>query len=322
MRTYPALVKLDDGRVLILGGWESSTGNAVVEVEIFDPKTGQTSAAGRLLDPLSGPTPTRLPDGRILIVGDGPNGTSSAEVFDPSSGSFGAASEATQRSVSSYHPLAAVGLADGQLLMTDAVDSIRMLDAAAGVLGPRIPVCEPPQSAVAIDASRILVGCGDAAAMVTDLTNSTSEPTEFTFDRAIRLDSRRIALVSGSWHFGDGGHGSPVLDRITAIYDVIAGMQPVADGTGIGETVVVVGDRLLAFGGTTSGGNRSAASVSIDTRSWASTEVGQMLAPRAGASAIALRDGRVLIVGGALRSPDRTDPLPPTAEIFDPSLVP
>ncbi|MFL5670860.1 MAG: kelch repeat-containing protein [Chloroflexota bacterium] len=322
MRTYPATIELGDGRVLILGGWESSTGNTIVEVEIFDPKTGQTSAPGRLLDPLSGATPTRLPDGRILIVGDGPNGTALAEVFDPSTGSFGAAPDAVQRSVGTYHPLAATGLPDGQLLVTDAVDSIRTLDAAAGVLGPPIRVCESPQSAVAIDTSRILVGCGDAGAMVADLRDGTSEPTAFAFDRAVRLDSRRIALVTGAWHFGDNGDGSPTLDRITGIYDAIAGMQSVPDGTRIGETAVATGDRLLAFGGTMAGGSRSTASVSIDTRSWESTELGQMLAPRAGASAIALRDGRVLIVGGALQSPDRTDPLPPAAEIFDPSLVP
>src|SRR4051812_32351685 len=294
MRTSPTLVELDDGRVLILAGWYSATGNTIGGVEIFDPKTGQTAPAGTLLDPLSGAIATRLPGGRIFVVGDGPNGTALAEVFDPSTGSFSAASEATERSVSPYHPFAAAGLPDGHLLLTDAVDSIRMLDAATGVLGPPIRVCESLQSAVAMDATRILVGCGDGAGMVTDVSDGTSEPTDFAFDRAVRLDSRRIALVSGSWHFGDNG-GAPVLDRITAIYDTTAGIQSVPDGTGIGDTVVVIGERLLAFGGTASDGSRSGRSVSIDTRSWASTEIGQMLVPRTAASAITLRDGRVLI---------------------------
>jgi hypothetical protein len=47
-----------------------------------------------------------------------------------------------------------------------------------------------------------------------------------------------------------------------------------------------------------------------------------MLGARARPAATVLRDGRILIVGGARQSPDRTDPLPLGAEIFDPSLVP
>ena len=87
----------------------------------------------------------------------------------------------------------------------------------------------------------------------------------------------------------------------------------------IGGTVAVVGDRLLTFG---SGTDRTDRVTAFDTRTWVSTDIGRMLAPRVGAAATVLRDGRVLVVGGASQSPDRTDPLPPCAEVFDPSRIP
>jgi hypothetical protein len=158
---------------------------------------------------------------------------------------------------------------------------------------------------------------------VADLTAGTSEPAAFAFDRAVRLDARRTALVLGSWHFGETVGGWPLLDRVTAIYDALdQSVQPVPSRTDVGSTVVVSGDRILAFGGRLTDGSSSGESVSIDTHSWKSTGLGQMLAARSEASALVLKDGRVLIVGGGVQSPDRTDPLPPTAEIFDPSLVP
>ena len=85
---------LSDGRVLIAGGWGSNT------AEVYDPKTGTFSKTGSMAYFRAWDTATLLPDGRVLIAGGegGPAGgplnsstLSSAELFDPSTGTFGPA---------------------------------------------------------------------------------------------------------------------------------------------------------------------------------------------------------------------------------------
>ena len=53
-----------------------------------------------------------------------------------------------------------------------------------------------------------------------------------------------------------------------------------------------------------------------DPRSGTFSPAGTMAASRSGHTATPLGDGRVLLVGGVTRSPDRTDPVPPFAELY------
>ncbi|MCI0621107.1 MAG: Ig-like domain-containing protein [Acidobacteria bacterium] len=77
---------LNDGRVLITGGWDScdfedfpaAYGTAVV----FDPATSSFSAPLMMREPRSVHTATLLADGKVLVVG------SIAELFDPATGNF------------------------------------------------------------------------------------------------------------------------------------------------------------------------------------------------------------------------------------------
>jgi len=66
------LTLLASGRVLIVGGHDWNTGTLLVTTnEVFDPATGDFTAAGTLTYPRASHTTTRLADGTILIAGGG-----------------------------------------------------------------------------------------------------------------------------------------------------------------------------------------------------------------------------------------------------------
>jgi hypothetical protein len=79
---------LPDGKVLVAGG-VGSDGQAAVDAELYNPKTGKFIATGNMTAPRSGHTATLLNNGKVLIAGGwygGPLAT--AELYDPSAGSF------------------------------------------------------------------------------------------------------------------------------------------------------------------------------------------------------------------------------------------
>lgn len=95
---------LDDGRVLLAGGESSesnSTGNGGDrKAQLYDPSTGTWSGTGDMLSGRSLHTATLLSDGRVLVVGGNPTiqtrggeppSDISAELYDPSTGTWTAA---------------------------------------------------------------------------------------------------------------------------------------------------------------------------------------------------------------------------------------
>jgi hypothetical protein len=74
---------LADGRVLIAGGRDSRSGESSAAAELFDPRTGATTAI-RMQLAHSDHAAVRLDDGRVLIVG----GAEPAELFDPTTATF------------------------------------------------------------------------------------------------------------------------------------------------------------------------------------------------------------------------------------------
>jgi uncharacterized protein (TIGR03437 family) len=89
---------LPNGKVLIAGGFASLTAFPFwATTELYDPATGTFSPGGSMNASRSGHTATLLPDGKVLLAGgdsafgngaDGDTAQSSAEVYDPETGTF------------------------------------------------------------------------------------------------------------------------------------------------------------------------------------------------------------------------------------------
>jgi N-acetylneuraminic acid mutarotase len=84
-RSQQTATLLGDGRVLVAGGIDGTTGRSVPNAELYDPKTNAWSPAASMAGRRYAHTATLLKDGRVLIVG----GTRSAvdldstEIYDP-----------------------------------------------------------------------------------------------------------------------------------------------------------------------------------------------------------------------------------------------
>jgi hypothetical protein len=85
---------LNDGRVLITGGWPGVAEQSLDSAELYDPATGTFSPTGRMARPRSGQAAILLLDGRVLVSGGNPQDASAspwfavAELFDPKTGAF------------------------------------------------------------------------------------------------------------------------------------------------------------------------------------------------------------------------------------------
>jgi hypothetical protein len=110
-RLGPATTLLPDGRVLIVGGFPTTTGavEALRSAELFDPDTLTFSPTGSMGTP--GGLLATLPDGRVFVAPDGEG--DAAQVYDPTTGTFSAAGSMS----SSFGVSSAISLPDGRVVV-------------------------------------------------------------------------------------------------------------------------------------------------------------------------------------------------------------
>ena len=141
-RRWHTATLLDDGRVLVVGGLYSSEGReyqALRSAEIWNPASGVWTQVEDMSEERGQHTATRLPDGRVLVVGGTPEGylfggggvfgvgIASVEIFDPSSGSWSPVKSMSQNRTDH----AAVLLDDGRVLVVGGTgDAALVLDSS------------------------------------------------------------------------------------------------------------------------------------------------------------------------------------------------
>ena len=98
-RTGHTATRLLDGRVLIVGGLDSTCQASCPQrcwssAEIFDPRTRTFASTGSMAIARAGHAATLLPDGRVLVAGgfspdlQGTDLATSVEIYDPATGRF------------------------------------------------------------------------------------------------------------------------------------------------------------------------------------------------------------------------------------------
>jgi hypothetical protein len=217
---------------------------------------------------------------------------------------------------------------EGRLLLIgeERHDSaMRLLDVGSGRLSDAVPGCDHLDGAAALPDGRIFVACalhGDSFIFNPDAGTTTAAPgpaLEDGFWQPFALPDGRILRATRQ-----GGEVDAVRYAYTQVYDPNSGeltdIGPAGSTAPMAGSIVRLEDgRLLLVGGVW--GNLSDAIRVLDPATWQYHDVGRLLTPRTDATATLLDDGRVLAVGGAQRSADRSDPIPPGAEVIDPAAL-
>jgi len=276
-----------DGRVLIEGGSNDIYGTDLAQAEIYDPATGEFALTGTVGTVRSRAMAVLLHDGRVLIAGGfqpgwPPTPFASAELYDPTSGTFSPTSSMS----TARRDATATPLPDGRVLVAGGFDSSRALDSAE-LYDPTTGEFSPAGSMTVARAGATAALLPDGRVLITGgFTYSTSSASLYLASADLYDPKTGKFTATGSMNCPRSGHvGTALLDG-----------------------------RAFVVGGF-DGSNHLASAEVYDPKTGTFSLVGSMALGREPSTATLLSDGRVLIAGGF--DPDDFHPVA-TAELYEP----
>jgi Kelch motif/Galactose oxidase, central domain len=312
---------LPGGSVLVAGGHATGESGSFVSAELYDPATGTFSPTGSMAQPRMGHTATTVQrDGgvRVLIVGgfddNSQKTTVSAELYDPTSGTFAATGSLSQARFGQTATL----LADGRVLIAGgqsralALNSAEVYDPKTGTFTLAGPMTQSRfgQTATLLPNGQVLVAGGYNASQMWLASAELYDPATGKFSPAGNMGSPRVfhaavALADGRVLI-TGGSGKPGFGGSLAsveIYDSSTGkFSPAGSMTNPRSwhsASLLSGGRVLVAGGQDDKNSGFLSSADFfDPVTNKFTATGSMKVARANQTATLLPDGRTLIVGG------------------------
>lgn len=212
---------LDNGNVLLTGGYDATDDPASTDAAVFDPARNAWLTTGRLIDPRrSGHTAVLLSDGRVLVAGGSAYQTSggapyardSAELYDPVTGTSsitGAMSVARTYQLATVLPDGSVMVVGGYSPDVRPTNSTEIFDPGSGTWAEagRLTTLRIAREIALIPGGRVVVvgegsNGGLAAETFDPVTRSwTPEVTlrgDDCADRMIGLPDGRLLIMCGT----------------------------------------------------------------------------------------------------------------------------
>ncbi len=261
-RSGHATAILDDGSILIAGGWNAD--GVMGSTERFDPRTRSFGSAGELATPRGGLTATRLANGHVLVIGgtDEKRSLTSIEAFDPHTRTWREVGAlATPRAGHT-----ATLLSDGRVLVVGGesqpgivVASAELFDPATGrsISTGSLAVARYKHGAVVMANGEVLViaGSNERDSRGKYATTEIYDPLGGRFRSGPALAQERFKLPSAVLVLPDGdiaiAGGAATIERVRAASRTIGSLGAASYyGTATllpsGELVVIGGydDRL------------------------------------------------------------------------------
>jgi hypothetical protein len=316
-RTHHTATMLANGNVLLAGG-DGPLGTA----EIFDPRTDTFTATGNMVAPRELHAAARLPSGGVLVKGGAGPGATSTEIYDPQAGTFAL----TQPGPVPGNGVM-VALATGKVLY--AAESIAAVFDPSGPSWTSVPAgltfSWRPRAAALLPDGRVFVTATEDCPVPTSgpincsTTAQQFDPVAGTFGAASPSipphggATTATVLPSGKVLM-TGGFISTTASRIfdpaagTGTLDDAETLTPHRDQT---ATILPGGD-VLVIGGD---------QIGADVRTWIGTmspTASKMTAPRYDHGVQRLRNGKVLLLGGAVHAPTALPSTYASSELYDP----
>ena len=271
-------IRLDDGKVLVAGGWGG--GPVLSSAELYDPASGTFSfTTGDMTSIRLGPSLFRLLDGRIFVFGGhngyGPIGT--AEYYDPTSQLFSAAGAAVENRLTG-----GTMLLDGRILF------------AGG---------QAPGGSYLASAELF-----DPASTAFSLTGPLGSPRHG--HSHVLLRDGRVLIFGGSV---ESPRSAELFDPASGTFSPLS---PMTATHGSGTTIVLADGRILIIGGYDEHGQAVATTELFDPASLSFSPSPVLLdQARADGGLTKLGPGRYLLSGGVgagqLASVDLIETCPP-----------
>ena len=324
-RQYFSAVLLPNGKVLADGGDQGSPSRSV---EIYDPATGQWSAAGSpKLDRIDHTT-TLLPNGKVLIAGG--DEVDTAEIYDPATGLWsdaGTLSALRNSATATVLQNGKVIVAGGNGLDGDGQASVDIYDPATGLWSGTgaLNFARVLHSATLLPNGKVLVAAGlfegdftktaELYDPVSGHWSNTGSMANARCEHTATLMTNGKVLVIG----GEGVNGS--ILNTAEIYDPATGLWSAGGSLTTARmahtaTLLPNGRVLVAGGDGTTGG---LSSVEIyDPLGGTASSAGSLVAARCNHVAVLLAGGQVLVAGGTDLTTRPHSPMN-SAEIYDPA---
>ena len=254
-------VLLDDGRVLVTGGYIGENRPPLATTELYTPTEDAWQQGGSMTAARGGHAAARLGDGRVLVAGgwQGPGAyLATSEIFDPSTNRFVTGPDLPLP----LDGLAATSLADGRVLLTgghlgdNRPSGLAVLispDGRARTLPSGLRTPRFKHTAVALPSGQVLVigGTTDDRELLT--STELFDPRTQSFvdgptivDGRYKLNEAAAVLPDGRVVVAGSGQGVEVIDVAARTSTMAAGL---ADVSGSFSSVSVVGDEVWVLGG-------------------------------------------------------------------------
>jgi hypothetical protein len=308
---------LPDGRVLVAGGSDGTSGTRLTSAELYDPVTGKWSVTGSMATPRVSHTATLLPNGQVLVAGGIvntiPSGgsisvtfTATAELYNPATGSWTTTSSmATPRSGQG-----ATRLQNGQVLVAGGIKnfdgmttyspvtlaSAELYDASKGTWSATgsMNVARAGVQATLLENGQVLMAQGNA-----ELYDPSTGRWTLTAPMPWPGPGGSAALLTNGDVLSYGYHlpsyASQLYNQFTNTWSLNFGQA--YGGISAGPLTLLGTGKLLLAGGKPKYGSVTGACMLFDpsTNHWVLTG---NLSPRAGHTLTRLQNGQVLAAGG------------------------